>query len=141
MVLCPLCMDSATTTTTIAGGSQGNGEEVAREESGALQTGGLDATEEADSTASAEIPTFSYREIIDSIQSRQNMVCQQGRHEVSVERAAPDMLLAGVRCIKESELRKEKMIGDGGFGVVYRGTWNRAVVAIKVLSPAAEVCP
>jgi hypothetical protein len=61
-----------------------------------------------------EVPTFNYREVIDSIQSHQKMVCLRGGHQVSVRRAAPDLLLAGVRTIKESELRKERKVGDGG---------------------------
>jgi hypothetical protein len=111
---------------------------------GADASGGeVTATDEGEAPAAppspAEVPTFCYREVIDSIQSKKKMVCQRGGHEVSVKRAAPDLLLAGVRSIKESELRKEKKIGDGGFGVVYRGSWNRTVVAIKELSRATEV--
>lgn len=127
-VLCPLCMaDSGSGPATV--GADASGGEVT-------------ATDEGEAPAAppspAEVPTFCYREVIDSIQSKKKMVCQRGGHEVSVKRAAPDLLLAGVRSIKESELRKEKKIGDGGFGVVYRGSWNRTVVAIKELSRAGE---
>lgn len=37
-------------------------------------------------------------------------------------------------------LDKDSPVGTGSFGVVYRGTYDRKRVAVKVLSPAFQVC-
>lgn len=59
--------------------------------------------------------------------------CPVHATSLSVHRLAPDLAIGSVRSIEDSELRKGTQIGQGGYGQVYKASWNNVPVALKLL--------
>jgi serine/threonine protein kinase len=57
---------------------------------------------------------------------------------ISVHRLAPDLAIGSVRFIEDSDLRKGNQIGQGGYGLVYKASWNNTPVALKLLIVKVE---
>lgn len=77
---------------------------------------------------------FEYAECIEAVMGARPVRCSSHRGTpISVARLAPDIAMGSVRLIGEDELRKHNRVGKGGFGEVYRATWNNSTVALKLL--------
>lgn len=59
--------------------------------------------------------------------------CPVHGSSISVHRLAPDLAIGSVRSIDDSELRKGNQIGQGGYGLVFKASWNNTPVALKLL--------
>jgi hypothetical protein len=77
---------------------------------------------------------FDYTECIEAMMGSRPLRCSAHRGApVTIGRLAPDLAMGSVRLIGEDELRKHNRVGKGGFGEVYRATWNNSTVALKLL--------
>jgi leucine-rich repeat kinase 2 len=83
-----------------------------------------------------EQPTvFSYEELEDMAAREQWMVHCQNGGQLALDILVPDLAMAdfdGHR-IEFNDVQIEKELATGGFGVIYKGLWNKKVVAVKKL--------
>lgn len=78
---------------------------------------------------------FSYQEVIDS--TSPFVYChgiQSPCRCLNKTRIAPDITLLDLPQVNEARLRIGKQLGEGGFGIVYKGTLGGKVVAVKELT-------
>eukprot|EP01105_Mastigella_eilhardi_P027516 TRINITY_DN851_c0_g1_i1.p1 TRINITY_DN851_c0_g1~~TRINITY_DN851_c0_g1_i1.p1 ORF type:complete len:1985 (+),score=446.84 TRINITY_DN851_c0_g1_i1:529-5955(+) len=59
--------------------------------------------------------------------------CNGGTHVVRIAELAPELSLQHHHLLKHEDVTRDKLLGEGGFGRVYRGTWAGNDVAVKEL--------
>jgi serine/threonine protein kinase len=74
-----------------------------------------------------------HEESVESVMLGRHLECPVHGTSLSVHRLAPDLAIGSVRFIEESELRRGNQIGQGGYGLVYKASWNNTPVALKLL--------
>jgi serine/threonine protein kinase len=84
---------------------------------------------------------FAFEQLIDAVQAGENVVhcCNVPSRHVRVDAMAPDVAFADLPLIEPERIETDRVLGQGGFGVVYRGTLSMGdgkeplVVAVKEL--------
>ena len=75
---------------------------------------------------------------VESVMLGRRIECPIHGTSISVHRLAPDLAIGSVRFIEDSDLRKGNQIGQGGYGLVYKASWNNTPVALKLLIVKVE---
>ncbi|KAK3698088.1 hypothetical protein QZH41_017526 [Actinostola sp. cb2023] len=92
---------------------------------------------------------FSLEECIEQALRYEDVVCPRTSELLPVEKVSPDVELADLKVqnllIEDNELmlvqKKELVLGDGGFGTVYKAKYNDQIVAVKVFHTEGHINP
>ncbi|KAH3744947.1 leucinerich repeat kinase [Pelomyxa schiedti] len=83
---------------------------------------------------SAPLPhRFRLDEIFSALKQRNTLFCEVEKINVRPHALVPDLMFQHFSQIQESELSGLVQIGQGGFGKIYKATWDGKEVAVKEL--------